>query len=415
MIHIHSQHNLAGKVRGLCLLLFLLIPAFLSAANTCFRSGPYLQELSHDGVTIVFENDIPTFAWVELRKKGISTATKYYQDIEGQHQIYDHIQAPSVALPVQNFRVRIDSLENKTTYEYRICSQKIDEMKPYSAKISTQYESDWYEFTTLDAAASEHHLIVLSDMLGRTETLEKFLNVLDYKTANHIIYAGDIMKNMQVAAPSGTAAECEEPYASFINSSIRLFATRQDFNMLRGDHETKGDAADYFPVFFPHRSGKNYNAYRWGDLEVVMLDGGEALPDDDPTNYTTILAAYNEYRKEEARWLEQLVQTPEYKTARYRIVISHLPIPFTSEDATMGGAKHFADLMTPILNNADVDLLVCGHLQPQTYELQEPTEDAHFPTLVQGYNSALRMDIQNGKITLRVMDADGKMLLNKEL
>ena len=397
------------------LLLFLLIPVFLSAATTCFRGGPYLQELSHDGVTIVFENSVPTFAWVELRKKGQSAVTKYYQEVEGQHQIYDYLQAPSVSLPVQNFRIRISSLENKTTYEYRVCSQKIEQMKPYSAKLSTQYESDWYEFTTLDSKATEHHLLVVSDMLGRTEMLKKFLDALDYQTADHIIYAGDMMENMQVGKTSSTASKCEEPYTSFINSSVELFATRQDFNMLRGDHETKGDAADYFSTYFPHQSGKNYNAYRWGDLEVVMLDGGEALPDDDPTAYTTILAAYNAYRQEEARWLEQLIQTPEYKTARYRIVVSHLPIPFTSEETTEGGTKYFADLMTPILNKADVNLLVCGHLQPKTYTLLEPTADANFPTLVQGYNSALRLDIKDGKITLRVVDADGNILDTKEL
>ena len=71
--------------------------------------------------------------------------------------------------------------------------------------------------------------------------------------------------------------------------------------------------------------------------------------------------------------------------------------------------------MTPILNKADVNLLVCGHLQPKTYTLLEPTADANFPTLVQGYNSALRLDIKDGKITLRVVDADGNLLDTKEL
>ena len=88
-----------------------------------------MQELSHDGVTVVFENTVPTFAWVELRKKGQATVTKYYHEVEGQHQAYDYIQAPSVALPVQNFVIRINGLNEKTTYEYRVCAQKIDQMK----------------------------------------------------------------------------------------------------------------------------------------------------------------------------------------------------------------------------------------------------------------------------------------------
>lgn len=396
-------------------LLGALLPANLLAATTCFRGSPYLQELSHNGVTVVFENTVPTFAWVELRKKGQTSATKYYQEVEGQHQVYDYIQASSTALPVQNFVIRINGLTAATEYEYRICSQKIDEMKPYSAKFSTQYESDWYNFQTLDDKAAKHSLLVLSDLHNRPSTLQKFLTALDCATADHIIYAGDMMDNMQVGKTNSTALKPEEPYSSFIDVSAQLFATKKDFCMLRGDNETKGDAADYFEKYFPHQSGKLYNAYRWGDLEIVLLDGGEALPDDDPTFRTTILAAYNPYRQQEARWLEQLVESSEYQTAKYRIVVSHLPIPHATEEDSQAGAKFFADLMTPILNKANVDLLVCGHLHPQAYTFMEPTENASFPTLVQGYNSALRIEIKDSKIILKVLDEEGTLLLEKTL
>ena len=46
---------------------------FLSAAQAqeWLKAGPYLQELTEDGVTIVFENTIKPFSWVELINKGI--------------------------------------------------------------------------------------------------------------------------------------------------------------------------------------------------------------------------------------------------------------------------------------------------------------------------------------------------------
>ena len=392
-----------------------LLPVNIQAANTCFRGGPYLQELAHNGVTVVFENTVPTFSWVELRKKGLTSATKFYQDIEGLHQAYDRIQAPTAALPVQNFAIRLSGLSPNTMYEYRVVSQKIDQLKPYSLTLSTQYESEWYGFSTPSDNATTHRLLVLSDMHNRPTTLQKFLMALDYQTADHVIYAGDMMDNIQMSATSGSAFKPEEPYASFINVSTQLFATQKDFCMLRGDHETKGDAADYFGTYFPHQSGKLYNAYRWGDLEIILLDGGEALPDDDPTARSTMLAAYNPYRQEEARWLEQLTQTAEYKEAKYRIVVSHLPIPNATEDEQQAGAKYFADLMFPILNMAKVDLLVCGHLHPETYTFTEPTEGAQFPSIVQGYNSALRIDIKEGKVTLKVVDENGTVLLSKTL
>lgn len=395
--------------------LTMLVPVNLLAANTCFRGGPYLQELQHDGVTVVFENTVPTFSWVELRRKGTTSVTKYYQEVEGQHQAHDYMLAPNVALPVQNFVIRLSGLKANTAYEYRVCAQKIDQMKPYSMTISTNYESEWYEFRTLDNNATAHNLLVLSDMHNRPATLQKFLAVLDCQTADHIIYAGDMMDNMQLGSSTSGALKAEEPYASFINVSAQFFATKKDFCMLRGDHETKGDAADFFGAYFPHQSGKLYNAYRWGDLEIVLLDGGEALPDDDPTARTTMLSAYNPYRQEEALWLEQLTQTTEYKEARFRIVVSHLPIPNPTEDEQQAGAKYFADMMLPILNRANVDLLVCGHLHPETYTFSERTDDISFPTLVQGYNSALRIEIADEKITLKVVDENGTTLLQKTL
>ena len=395
--------------------LAVLLSADVLADNTCFRGSPYLQELSHDGVTVVCENTLPTFAWVELRKKGQSPVTRYYQEVKGQHQAYDNVPAPSAALPVQNFVIRINRLAAATDYEYRICSQKIDELKPYAATFTTQYASDWYSFRTLDDKATSHSLLVLSDMHNRPAVLEQFLQQLNPMTADHIIYAGDMMDNMQVGKPASSALSAEEPYASFINVSSASFAMRKDFCMLRGDHETKGDAADYFERFFPHQSGNLYNAYRWGDLEVVLLDGGEALPDDDPTARTTMLAAYNPYRQEEARWLQQLIRTDEYQGARYRIVVSHLPIPNPSEEAQQAGARYFADLMLPILNQGNVDLLVCGHLHPDRYIYMEPTADVPFPTLVQGYNSALRIEIADGHIAVKVVGADGTVFLEKTL
>ena len=200
-----------------------LVPAFVLPANTCFRGGPYLQELVPDGVTVVFENTLPTFSWVELRRKGQTSVTRFYQDVEGQHQAYDYIQAPSAALPVQNFAIRLSGLLSDTMYEYRVVSQKIDQMKPYSLTSSTQYESDWFGFCTPGDKAATHRLLVLSDLHNRPSTLAKFLTALDCKTADHIIYAGDMMDNMQMKSASGSAFEAEEPYASFINVSTQLF------------------------------------------------------------------------------------------------------------------------------------------------------------------------------------------------
>lgn len=403
-----------SKILGLLLLALSCIMPASVMAETCFRAGPYLQELGTNGVTVVFENTKPTFAWVELRLKGTLAATKYYQEVKGQHQVYNTISAPSVPLPVQNFAVRMDGLKENSEYEYRVCSQQILEMQSYSIKLGTQYESEWQTFRTLDSKATEHHLVVLSDLHNRPSSLINFLNATDYSTAEHIIYAGDMMNNMQVGTPPSSALKQEEPYSSFINASVDVFARNKDFCMLRGDHETKGDAADFFDRYFPHQSGRLYNAYRWGDLEVVFLDGGEAAEDGNLTSRINNLALYRPYREEEARWFQKLIQTEEFRTAKYRIVVSHLPIPYGNDadgDSENAGTRHFSQLMLPLLNQAGIDLLVCGHLHPDTYTmLPKGTKDNDFPCLIQGYNSAVRIDIVGGALKLKVVDENGRVL-----
>ena len=74
-----------------------------------------------------------------------------------------------------------------------------------------------------------------------------------------------MMNNMQLTA--NTVMPVEEPYASFLNKSVELFASEKPFYMLRGEGETRGDISRHFRDYFPTRSGRLYNAYP---------DGGDA-------------------------------------------------------------------------------------------------------------------------------------------
>ncbi len=400
-------------IRRLSILSALLLTVLSTAqAQDWLKAGPYLQELSEDGVTVVFENNIKPFSWVELKKKGTAAVSKYYDDRDGQHQIYSEVVAPRVAAPLQNFTIRVDGLSSDTEYEYRVCTQLVNWVKPYSASVGDVYEGDWHTFRTLNPNATEHHLVVVSDMHCRPDILESMLNTLGYQTADHIIYAGDMMDNMQITA--NKVKDPEEPYASFINKSVELFAQTKDFCMVRGDHETKGDISRFFRKYFPHQSDKLYNAYRWGDLMVVLLDGGEAEADGDPTARVTNLGAFNQYREEEARWFSELMQTDEFRSAKYRIVVSHLPIPNDREDAEDAGTTHFAKVMLPLLNQADIDLLVCGHRHPESYTMiAKGKRGNEFPVLIQGYNFGARLDIADGKITVTTAGGAAKTKVKK--
>ena len=50
-----------------------------AGAQTWLTTGPYLQELTPDGVTVVFEHGIPSVSWIEVREKGKTEITNYFQ------------------------------------------------------------------------------------------------------------------------------------------------------------------------------------------------------------------------------------------------------------------------------------------------------------------------------------------------
>ena len=60
-------------------------------AQSWMTYGPYLQELTTDGVTVVFEHGIPSVSWIEVREKGSTEVTPYYQTVNGRIKAYSQI------------------------------------------------------------------------------------------------------------------------------------------------------------------------------------------------------------------------------------------------------------------------------------------------------------------------------------
>ena len=281
-------------MRNKRLFFIVVLTLFLShvRAQEWMTVGPYLQELTTDGVTVVYEHGIPSVSWIEVREKGSSEITEYYQTVNGRVKAYSQIlNSKNSAVPVQNFAVRAEGLKPATTYEYRIKAHKVLSENSNGVSASTSFSGSWYQFTTQDPHQSEHHLFITSDMHNRPDTLEALLKYLDYQTCDRIIYNGDMINYMQHGS--------QEPYKGFINTSVNLFAKNKPFEYLRGNHETRGDMSRHIMEYFPRKSGNIYNAYRWGDLEIILLDCGEDKIDTAEEYFG--MASFFSYREEMAR------------------------------------------------------------------------------------------------------------------
>lgn len=353
--------------------------------------GPYLQEVTETGATFVFNTSKPSFSYIELRKKGGTDGTDYYRAKDGLRQA-----------DVEFYAIRAEDLQPATAYEYRIHAREVKEFHPYNVVFGDSIVSPWHSFRTVNPLQEGGSIFITSDMHSRPDLLKQLLEACDYKTCTAFFYAGDMMNYMEHGG--------EHPFTSFIDASVEMFASSIPFELVRGNHETRGDLARQFPTFFPKSTGKLYGSYRLGDVMVVMLDSGEDKADSHPV-YAR-LTDFNGYRTEQAEWLKRLCASREYKEARYHIVISHFPMVMNEQsrqENTWQGWQDAIDKFLPILNGADVDLLVSGHTHRCEY-YPAGSEGNGFPVLVQGFSNAVRLDLEAGNISFKVVTQDNEVL-----
>lgn len=401
------------KIRLLAMFAMLLPMGSVTAQ--WMTAGPYLQELTTDGVTVVFEHQTPSLSWLEVREKGSSDVTKYYETKNGRVKAYSKILATKTsALPVQNFAIRAEGLKPATQYEYRVCANAVTQINSNGVTVSqtmanTYKPTTWKEFTTQDPNQSEHHIIITSDMHNRPDTLSAILRHLDYKTCDRIVYNGDMTDHLHLAQ------NVQDPYKGYINTSVLMFAQNKPFEMVRGNHETRGDISRHFMDYFPHKSGHIYNFYRWGDLAMVLLDSGEDKLDDHVEYYG--MAAFYPYREQMAKWFAQVIESEDYKTAKYRIIICHFSFLRDTGKPTdeFGAEPHLISLIEPMLNKSGADLLISGHWHPATYVYngKNTVRSNKFEEYNIGSHTGMRIDIADGNINLKIVDSKGTVELDK--
>ena len=357
--------------------------------------GPYLQEVTQNEATVVFLTSEKSFSCIELKPHGATEREiiRCYSSKDGLKAAYNTFNS-----------IRLEDLLPGKSYDYRILSKEIRSFQPYKVVFGDSISTQWYTFSTVNPQKKGASIFITSDMHSDAGKLEKLLKYADYKTCDAFFYAGDMMNYMD---------DPEGPFTSFIDSSVKMFASSIPFEVVRGNHETRGNLARTYSNYFPKKNGKIYGSYLLGDIMIVMLDTGE----DKSENHWVYagLTDYNAYRSEQLEWLKALVKTKEYKKAKYRIVISHFPMVMDqtvkAENMWFGWADAIQKFL-PVLNKANVDLLVSGHTHRFCYH-DSGEEGNIFPILEQGGMCATRLDVKDGKIRLQVIDTNGRTLEDK--
>ena len=91
-----------------------------------------------------------------------------------------------------------------------------------------------------------------------------------------------------------------------------------------------------------------------------------------------------------------------------RIVLLHIPLG----NGTWHGNIHLEELFLPILNEADIDVMLSGHTH--RYSFHPANDKVRFPVLVNDNASLLKCDVGDGRITARIYGPDGTVTHSHE-
>ena len=357
------------------------------------KCGPWVVGVTETEMTVVWTSTDRCMGWVEVAPDDGTSfyaeeRPRYDEDFMGRH----------VVSAVHH--VRITGLKPGTSYRYRIYQQGVDDSghNPVPSgyiSASNVYSQKPYAIRTMDAEKEDCTFTMVNDIHGRDSMMLALTKGLKEQKPDFVVFNGDMVSFM------GSVEDIE---TGFMTRATETFATDVPLVYVRGNHETRGPGFSEYLNLFPTPTNTPYFTFRQGPVAFVVLDSGEDKPDSDIEYGGT--AAYDAYREQMAEWLKEAVKSEEFRSAPVKIALLHIPF-----DKGVGwyGNNELKRLLLPTLNEAGIDVMLCGHTHTYSYR-DVGSVDNNFPILVNSNNDKVNVRATKSQIDMEVVDATGKVL-----
>lgn len=386
------------NIRNIIVVLFINLLIFnhspANAENLNITHGPYLVEPGADCITIIWTTNKNCQSWVEYcgdKSLGVFPVWGGYPK-KAYSSHYGLMDANST-----HHSVRITGLKKGTKHRYRVVSKEIIQYNPYEVIFGDTTVGEILEFETLNPQISNFSFGVVSDLHERANILDTLLKLGPVDSLDMMFYAGDMLNWI---------GDKERIFNNLIDVSVDNFAKEKPIILARGNHEARGPNARELFSYFPHSSGKYYYAFTHGNVRFIILDPGEDKTDDHPVYGG--LVDFDKYRTEQAEWLQKEVNSNEFSNAKYKIVISHIPL-FSQSKAH--GSTDITKKWGDILKSSNIDLIVSGH-HHRYAKIEPATGKNNFPVLILGQDMILTTDVSEKSLQLLIKNKDQVIIDN---
>ncbi|GHV51394.1 hypothetical protein FACS1894181_13160 [Bacteroidia bacterium] len=352
--------------------------------------GPYLQNLGTDEVTITWVTNRNAISWVELAP---DDGTHFY--LKQRPKTFS--AKNGVKLEGKVHSVKLQGLSPGTKYRYCVLSQEVLSREGNTVTYGRAVQTTAYRpftFVTLNPAKPAVSFTMVNDIHGRSDVLEQMFKLTEPLNDDLVFFNGDMVSSL---------TNEDDLFTGFMDAGVKAFASTVPMYYARGNHETRGIFATRFQDYFSPLNPELYYLVRQGPVCFVVLDCGEDKPDTDIEYYG--ITDYDGYRDREATWLREALKSETFTGAPFKVVVCHMP---PMED--WHGEAEILQKFVPLLNEAKVDVMLCGHLHKHIK--QEANSVVKFPVLINSNNAAVKGTATDKSLTLDVIGLDGKKVDN---
>lgn len=352
--------------------------------------GPYLSCPEKDSVCISWETAglVPSF--VQYREKG-----------SDQTQIVYSGKAHGILRHDTTHFVHLTNLIPGKEYEYEILTLRPVTQEADSSGICRTFKMP-------DADCNAFSFTCISDIHSNVRYLEKSLEAPGSDQSVFYALLGDNLSH---------AAGREALYKGIMDPIVtanRNYPHEKPVVFVRGNHEQLGVyASEYFHVM-RHYSGKTFYSFTQGNTCFIVLDSGNDNPDENGKHYFS----NPEQKAAQRQFLQELIQSPDYRNAAFRVVMVHIP-PTEKRPGCL--AEKVYDMVEP-LRNAEIlpDVMFCGHTHD--YERTAANESGYilstnkkhnketetlvnpWPVIINSCTTALHCEVTGQTITIKSYD-----------
>ncbi|MBO4514032.1 MAG: metallophosphoesterase, partial [Victivallales bacterium] len=263
------------------------------------------------------------------------------------------------------------------------------ETQPFAVVPATGEEVPLQAPQQLRLPENDFSLFAIADLHRtipeRRELLNAYIENCRLKSCDLLVSLGDF---------TNAADDLEAEYfQGGLDEILEAGGKIRQMAILRGNHEMRGRQADmFFSIFAPGKAA--YFGFNYGKAAFVVLDSGECEPPG-PNDSACPNIAAKEYFSRQRKWLQDHVQTEDFRQARFKVVLSHgIPVPTEKHTYMPGNLLELTDgIFTGDSPHAEISLWLAGHIHSFAHIKANSLPGIPFPILcTEGPDSSRRQD-----------------------